>query len=102
ATIDKALFDLGWSSYHLSSGRGFSFRADEPLLMTYGSPKTGVTAADMVNSATEETLIDVLYTLGEERFAPRIARSIISTRKEKRIISTGDLVEAVLAGTPSW
>ena len=40
-TIDRALFDLGWSSFHLSSGRGFSFRTNEPLLMTYGEPANG-------------------------------------------------------------
>jgi hypothetical protein len=46
-TIDKALYDLGWSAFQLEAGRGFSFLKDEPLLMTYGkgSDKAGLTAA---------------------------------------------------------
>ncbi|MDB5245543.1 MAG: Ribosomal small subunit methyltransferase [Parcubacteria group bacterium] len=101
-TIDKALFDLGWSSFHLSSGRGFSFKASEPLLMTYGEPEQGKTAADLVNSAPEETLADIFFTYGEERFARPIARSIVRARKQATILTTDDLVAAVLAGTPVW
>lgn len=101
-TIDKALFDLGWSSFHLSSGRGFSFKAEEPLLMTYGAPEKGNTVADVVNTATEETLADIIFTLGEERFSRSIAKSIVTKRKEGHILSTKELVDAVLAGTPSW
>ena len=40
----KVMFDLGWSAFHLTSGRGFSFKTDEPLLMTYGDPEEGTTA----------------------------------------------------------
>lgn len=101
-TIDKALFDLGWSSFHLSSGRGFSFKAEEPLLMTYGAPEKGNTVADVVNTATEEALADIIFTLGEERFSRSIAKSIVTKRKEGHILSTKELVDAVLAGTPSW
>ena len=100
--IDRALFDLGWSSFHLSSGRGFSFQAHEPLLMTYGDPAAGNTAAELVNSATEEELADIIYTYGEERFARQIARSIVRRRKEAAILTTDDLVKAVEEGTPSW
>lgn len=100
--IDKALFDLGWSSYHLTSGRGFSFREDEPLLMTYGEPKEGDTAADIVNESSEEELTDLLYSLGEERFARRIAKAIVEQRAKAPITTTGQLVEAVKAGTPAW
>lgn len=101
-SIDKALFDLGWSSYHLSSGRGFSFRADEPLLMTYGEPLPGTTAADLVNTATEETLSEILFTLGEERFARQIARGIANARSRERILTTSDLVAVIEASTPGW
>jgi len=102
-TIDKALFDLGWSSFHLSSGRGFSFKTEEPLLMTYGEPGEGVeTAADIVNTAPEETLADIFFTYGEERFSRQIAKSIARQRKQVQIITTGDLVRAIAAGTPSW
>ena len=100
--IDKALFDLGWSSFHLSSGRGFSFRADEPLYMTYGNPEEGKTAADLVNSATEEELADIIFTYGEERFARGIARSIVAARRVSPILTTTELAEAVTNGVPGW
>lgn len=100
--IDKALFDLGWSAYHLSSGRGFSFRVDEPLLMTYGEAEEGKTAADVINSATEETLSEIFHTLGEERFARPIARGIVKARSRERILTTSQLVDVILESTPSW
>lgn len=101
-TIDKALFDLGWSGFQLARGRGFSFRADEPLLMTYGDPAQGNTAAELVNSASEEALAEIIYTFGEERFARGIAKAIIRARHSKKILSTLDLAEVVKQGTPVW
>lgn len=100
--IDKALFDLGWSSFHLSSGRGFSFRVEEPLLMTYGDPEGVTTAGDLVNDLSEQSLADLIYTLGEERFSRGIARSIVRAREEKRIETTTELVAAIEAGVPGW
>lgn len=101
-TVSKVLFDLGWSAYHLESGRGFSFRVNEPLLMTYGNPQAGTTAADLVNGASEEALADLFFSLGEERFARSIARGIVTARKTKRILTTEDLVAVIQASTPSW
>lgn len=98
----KVLFDLGWSGFHLSAGRGFSFRANEPLLMTYGDPEEGTTAKDLVNHLSEESLADLLWSLGEERFAKSIAKSIVSIREENPIETTLDLVAAIEAGTPAW
>lgn len=100
--IDGILFDLGWNAFQLSEGRGFSFKHDEPLHMTYGAPDTMTTASDLVNSLKEEELADVIYTYGEERFSRGIARAIVEARKRARIETTGALAEAVLAGTPSW
>ncbi|MEK9160687.1 MAG: 16S rRNA (cytosine(1402)-N(4))-methyltransferase RsmH [Patescibacteria group bacterium] len=100
--IDKSLFDLGWSGFHLTSGRGFSFRAQEPLHMTYGTPKAGNTAADLLNKASEEAIADMLYSLGEERFARQIARGVVEAREVKDIETTDDLVAIVLASTPRW
>lgn len=99
---DKLLFDLGWSSFQLTRGRGFSFKSEEPLLMTYGNPEEAETAADIVNSATEEELADIIYTYGEERFARGIARAIVRERKGTAILTTADLVSAIEKGTPSW
>lgn len=98
--VDKILFDLGWSGYQIATPRGFSFQADEPLLMTYG--EGGETAADIVNSSTEEDLSDIIFTYGEERFARGIARAIVAARAKERILTTDALVAAIKAGTPHW
>ncbi len=100
--IDKALFDLGWSSFHLTAGRGFSFRANEPLLMTYGAPEGAETAADIINSSPEETLADIFFTYGEEQFARSIARGIVRARKESVILTTQALADVVANSTPGW
>jgi 16S rRNA (cytosine1402-N4)-methyltransferase len=105
APVDKILFDLGWSGYQIAAPRGFSFRSDEPLLMTYregGLPGQGETAADIVNSSSEAALADIIFNYGEERFARSIARSIVEARSRERILTTGALVAAIIAGTPSW
>lgn len=100
---DKVLFDLGWSGFQLSRGRGFSFREDEPLLMTYGDPeKAENTAADLVNHLSEASLADTIFALGEERFARGIARSIVLAREEAPIDTTFALVAAIEAGVPGW
>jgi 16S rRNA (cytosine1402-N4)-methyltransferase len=70
--------------------------------MTYGDPVAGATAADLVNTASEETLADMLFSLGEERFARAIARGIVEARANERILTTAQLVEIVKASTPSW
>ncbi len=114
---DAILFDLGWSGYQISAPRGFSFSAEspngiqadpskseafvgQPLLMTYGDG--GETAADIVNSSSEETLAEIIFTYGEERFARGIARAIVKARAKERILTTGALVSAINAGTPAW
>jgi 16S rRNA (cytosine1402-N4)-methyltransferase len=106
AEIDKSLFDLGWSGFQLARGRGFSFQNDEPLLMTYGDPKKegcqGVAAADVLNSASEETIADILYTLGEEQFSRRIAHAVIETRAHEKILTTAQLVALIKRATPEW
>ncbi len=98
--VNKALFDLGWSGYQIAAPRGFSFQSDEPLLMTYG--EGGETAADIVNSSSEEELADIIFTYGEERFARGIARAIVAARTHGRILTTDALVAAIKAGTPHW
>lgn len=98
--VNKILFDLGWSGYQIAALRGFSFQNDEPLLMMYN--ETGETAADIINSFSENDLADIIFTYGEESFARNIARAIVTARSKERILTTGALVSAVLAGTPSW
>jgi len=64
--LTKALFDLGWSGYQLTAGRGFSFLEDEPLLMTYADTPTEhtLTAETIVNTWKAESIADVIYGWG--------------------------------------
>ncbi len=101
-TITKALFDLGWSSYQLDSGRGFSFLRDEPLQMTYSSDAgSGVTAATIVNEWKEETLADIIYGFGEERYSRRIAKAIVEHRVHRPFITSVQLADVIKAAVPS-
>ena len=100
--VDGVLLDLGWSGYQIAEPRGFSFstEADQPLLMTYG--ESGETAADIVNTASEADLADLIFVYGEERFARSIAKAIVAARAKERLLTTGAIVAAILAGTPRW
>ncbi|MBI5787177.1 MAG: 16S rRNA (cytosine(1402)-N(4))-methyltransferase RsmH [Candidatus Niyogibacteria bacterium] len=102
---DGVLFDFGLSSIQLeSSGRGFSFLKDEPLLMTYAAkPKVGdLTAALIVNSWPEEEVSKIIWQYGEERFARRIARTLAEERKKSKILTTEHLVRIIKKATPAW
>ena len=103
-TVDMILFDLGFSSDELDhSGRGFSFKKDEPLLMTLGDPATyPFTARDVVNNWAEEDIANVIFAYGEERFARRIARTILSYREKKQIETSGELAEIVKSAVPAF
>ncbi len=101
---DKIILDLGLSSPHLDcSGRGFSFKKNEPLLMTMekNPGRDSFTARDIVNRWAEEDIANVIYAYGEERYARRIARSIVEKRKQRAIETTGDLAEIVSASVPA-
>jgi len=99
-SIDGALADLGVSSLQLDSeGRGFSFQRDEPLDMRMDTT-TGETAADIIARASEEELADAIYGYGEERFSRRIARSIVTARREEPIRTTGRLAAIVRRAVP--
>lgn len=100
AEIDKAILDLGWSSFQLTAGRGFSFLTDEPLSMAYDKSQA-VTAYTVVNSWSEETLADIIYGFGEERFARRIAHAIVGRREEKAIETASELAEIVRGAVPA-
>lgn len=91
---DGVVFDLGVSSLQLDSAeRGFSFRFDGPLDMRMGDD--GPTAADVVGSASERDLAQIIATLGEERHARAVARAIVRARTERPIRTTGALAEIV-------
>ncbi len=102
--IDFIILDLGISSDELqSSGKGFSFQKDEELLMTMGDPASyPFNAKTIVNEWSEETIADVIFGYGEERFARRISRAIISYRAKKKIETSGELSEIVKSSVPAF
>jgi 16S rRNA (cytosine1402-N4)-methyltransferase len=98
--VAAILLDLGLSSYQLDeSGRGFSFREDEPLDMRF-DPTTGATAADVVNTLEEAELSRIIFEYGDEPHARRIARRIVERRRRAALRTTGDLVATVRAAVP--
>lgn len=97
---DAVLLDLGVSSFHFDeSGRGFSFKRDEPLRMTLDTAGA-VTAEDAVNGWSEENLRTVIRGFGEERYAGRIARAIVTARKEKPIERSIELAAIIERAVP--
>jgi 16S rRNA (cytosine1402-N4)-methyltransferase len=93
--FDGILFDLGVSSPQLDdASRGFSFMQDGPLDMRM-SGGSGMSAADVVNGASEAELIRIFREFGEERFAPRIARAIVADRASKPFERTLELAEMI-------
>lgn len=89
------LFDLGMSSYQLEgSGRGFSFSRNEPLDMRM-NPEALLTAADIVNTYSEDKLYEIFTKLGEERNSRAIIHSIISTRRQDPIKTSAALATIV-------
>ena len=90
--IDGLLADLGVSSHHFDDEtRGFSFRFDVPLDMRMNK-RAGMTAADILNNYSEEQLADVFYVYGELKNARKIANTVVKSRNDKSIETTGDLL----------
>ncbi len=100
---DGILFDLGLSSYHLDrSGRGFAFAHDEPLDMRFGGSEIDTRSArDIIMRAPVNELTTILRELGEERYASRIARTIIADRKKSPFETTTDLFQAIERSLPA-
>ena len=99
AQVDAVTLDIGVSSMQLDQAeRGFSFMADGPLDMRMGGD--GPTAADFVNAADEGVIADVIYTLGDEPKARRIARAIVADRPLTRTSELARLVRSVCGPQP--
>ena len=93
--IDRAIFDLGVSSYQIDTApRGFSFMNDGPLDMRLDTNQT-LTAMEVVNKFGKDLLTDIIKKYGEERHAMRVAGEIVASRRKKRIETTGELVEVI-------
>ena len=103
AEIDRAMFDLGISSDQLeASGRGFSFQKDEPLLMTLkdNPNETDLTAYDVLNTFSEDSLKTIIKGFGEEPFSGRIARHIVEHREVKPIETSKELADIITNAVP--
>ena len=105
--IDGLLGDLGVSFHHFDCPeRGFSFRFSAPLDMRMNQTG-GKTAAEILNSYSEEDLARVLYIYGEMNNSRQIAKKIVKARGQKAIERTEELIEAaigyrVLVATVNW
>jgi 16S rRNA (cytosine1402-N4)-methyltransferase len=98
ASLDGLLADFGASSLQFDEAhRGFSFSADGPLDMRQDT-RQGMTAAQVVNEASERELADLIYEYGEERRSRRIARAIVRGRP---VTTTGQLARLVATAAPA-
>lgn len=100
--LDGLLLDLGFSSFQIdSSGLGFSFRRNDPLIMRYDGDTEGFTAARFLNEYSKDQIAKVIREYGEEGRAHRIASSIARYRSKKSLRTTSDLVEAIEQVVPN-
>lgn len=98
--VDGILLDLGISSFQLDNPqRGFSLRNSGPLDMRMDQ-NVPISAYDLINSLSEKEIVVILRDFGEERWAARIARSIVSERAKQPIQNTDELTEIVVKAVP--
>ncbi|MGD6803578.1 16S rRNA (cytosine(1402)-N(4))-methyltransferase RsmH [Rossellomorea vietnamensis] len=99
--VDGILFDLGVSSPQLDTPeRGFSYHHDAPLDMRMDM-EGELTAHEVVNEWSYESLVRIFFRYGEEKFSKQIARKIEAAREIKPIETTGELVELIKDGIPA-
>ena len=99
--VDGILLDLGVSSYQLDQAeRGFTYREDAPLDMRMDQ-RQQKTAKDIVNGYSEQELYHIIRDYGEDKFAKNIAKHIVKRRMEKKITTTGELIECIKAAIPA-
>ncbi len=97
--VDGILMDLGVSSFQLDEeSRGFSYHSDAPLDMRMS--KEGLSAADVVNTFSEQQLAKIIFEFGEEKFSRRIAANIISARESAPIETTLQLADIIRNSVP--
>lgn len=99
-SVDGILFDFGFSRFTIEqSRRGFSFRSNEPLVMTYDA-ECHPNAAEVLDTLSESDIADLIWRYGQERFARRIARAIVRARAASPIATTGELAGLVFDAYP--
>lgn len=101
-SADGIIFDLGWRIEQLSSGKGLSFKTDEPLDMRLASRAGGLTAKDIIAGWDEDEIANLIREYGEERFAGRIARAIVEARRQAPIDTAIELAEVISAAVPAF
>ena len=100
AAVDGMLLDLGLSFHQIAqSGRGFSFKADEPLDMRM-DVRSDTTAEVLIHRLDETDLADLFFRYGEERHSRTIARKIVEIRKRQAISTSSQLAEIVSNAVP--
>jgi len=102
--VDGIMFDLGMSSDQLDqSKRGFSFQKNEPLLMSMRSENidSHLTAREVVNQWGEESIADILYGYGEEKYSRKIAKGIVEARAIAPILTTYQLSDIIADSVPN-
>lgn len=98
--VDGILLDIGVSSHQLDdASRGFSYHKDAPLDMRMS--QSGVSAADLVNTQSEQQLAKWFFEYGEEKFSRRIAAAIVRQRQTQPILTTGQLADIISAAVPA-
>lgn len=93
--VDGILADFGTSQFQISSKAGFSFQNDTPLDMRMSSGHYKVTAADILNNASQRELETIFWDYGEERHSRSIARAIVEARGRIKFRKTGQLVDVI-------
>jgi 16S rRNA (cytosine1402-N4)-methyltransferase len=98
--VAGVLADLGFASDQVDEpARGLSFRQEGPLDMRL-NPTAGATAADLVNTLSEQALANLFWEYGEERYSRRVARRIVERRQTTPFATTTDLAEVVRRCVP--
>jgi 16S rRNA (cytosine1402-N4)-methyltransferase len=98
--VDGVLADLGVSSHQLDEpSRGFSFHHDAPLDMRMSI--SGMSAAQAVNTLSQQELQKIIFEYGEEKFAPSISRAIVKAREIKPIETTFELSDIIKSAMPA-
>ena len=98
--VDGILLDIGVSSYQLDNlERGFSYKSDAPLDMRMDT-RQELTAADVVNTYSENELFKIIKDYGEDKFTKNIAKHIVLARKEKPLETTKELSEVIKRAIP--
>lgn len=99
--VDGIILDLGVSSYQLDTpARGFTYRDEDAPLDMRMDDRQELTAKDIVNEYSEKELFRIIRDFGEDKFAKNIAKHIVNTRREKEILTTGELCAVIRGAIP--